>query len=244
VTAPAAPLPSLEVGDGRTILVLHGFGMEPSTYQRTTDLLAARARVVIPDLFAVPGRWTFDHALDCLVATLDEVGAERVSLLGHSFGGALELGLAARLPDRVVECVFSDTLGVSKQLSLAIEAVHPIGIMRMATRVALHAFVHTSVEHPVQLARAALWAFASDRSAEIEAVAVAHTPCHVLWAESDTILSRADGREFSERLDATFTVAQRPPGYPPIDHDWMFDDPDLFVEHLTALDLEALRVSR
>ena len=96
----------------------------------------------------------------------------------------------------------------------------------------------------MQLARAALWAFASDRSAEIEAVAAAHIPCHVLWAESDTILSRADGREFAERLDATFTVAKRPPGYPPIDHDWMFDDPELFVEHLTALDLEALRVSR
>ena len=59
-----------------------------------------------------------------------------------------------------------------------------------------------------------------------------------------TILSRADGRAFADLLHATFTVANRPPGYPPIDHDWMFDDPDLFVEHLRALDLEALRVSR
>jgi pimeloyl-ACP methyl ester carboxylesterase len=243
VTARAAPLPCLDVGDGPTILVVHGFGMEPPTYQRTADLLADRARVVIPDLFAVPERWTFDHALDCLVATLDELAAERVSLLGHSFGGALELGLAARLPDRIVECVFSDTLGVRKQLSLAIEAVHPLGLMRMATRVAVSSFVRTSLEHPLQLARAALWAFANDRSAEIEAVAAADIPCRVLWAASDTILSQADGRAFAERLHATFTVATRPPGYRQIDHDWMFDDPDLFVEHLAALDLEALRVS-
>ena len=31
-----------------------------------------------------------------------------------------------------------------------------------------------------------------------------------------------------------------PEGYGPVDHDWMFDDPDLFAEHLTALGLQAL----
>ena len=99
-------------------------------------------------------------------------------------------------------------------------------------------------EQAVQVARAALWAFASDRSPEIEACLASQIPCHVLWAESDTILSRADGRAFAERLHATFTVANRPAGYPRIDHDWMFDDPELFVEHLEALGLVALRVSR
>ncbi len=148
------------------------------------------------------------------------------------------------MPDRVAECVFSDTLGVSKQLSLAVEAVHPLGVLRMATRRAVTSFAHTTATHPVQVARAALWAFASDRSPEIEACLASQIPCHVLWAESDTILSRADGRAFAERLHATFTVANRPAGYPRIDHDWMFDDPELFVEHLEALGLVALRVSR
>src|SRR5262245_21526006 len=133
MTTPAAPLPRLDVGAGSVVVLLHGFGMEPRTYERTATLLAERVRVVIPTLFAVPGRWTDDHTLDCLEATLDDVGAEQVTLLGHSFGGALELGLAARLPDRVVACVFSDTLGVSDRLSLAVESVHPLGVARMAT---------------------------------------------------------------------------------------------------------------
>jgi pimeloyl-ACP methyl ester carboxylesterase len=92
----------------------------------------------------------------------------------------------------------------------------------------------------MQLASAALWAFRSDRASEIETCAAVGLPCHVMWAERDTILSRKDGREFARRLHATFTVAKRPPGYGPIDHDWMFDDPELFVQHLNELGLRAL----
>jgi hypothetical protein len=49
---------------------------------------------------------------------------------------------------------------------------------------------------------------------------------------------------FARRLDASFTVAERPAGYGPIDHDWMFDDPDLFVRHLEKLGLHALSSGR
>jgi pimeloyl-ACP methyl ester carboxylesterase len=175
-----------------------------------------------------------------LELTLDDVGVEQVSLLGHSFGGGLELGLACRVPGRIVECVFSDTLGMHRELSLAREAVHPIGIARMATAPAVRSFTRSWATHPVQLASAALWAFRSDRMQEIETCAGFGLPCHVLWAERDTILSRKDGREFARRLRATFTVAKRPPGYGPIDHDWMFDDPELFVQHLNELGLRAL----
>jgi len=239
------PLPALDVGEGPVIVLLHGFGMEPRTYERTATLLAERgARVVVPYLFAVPGRWTVDHAVECLEATADATGAVRLTLLGHSFGGALELRLAARRPERVEACVFSDTLAVSERMSLALEAVHPLGLTRMVTRTAVGSFARTAAQHPVQLARSALWAFAHDRQADIEAVVDAGIPCHVLWAERDTILDRADGRAFANVLGATFTVAERQPGGPPIDHDWMFDDPELFVDYFVGLELDVMRSLR
>ena len=230
----------LSVGDGPTLVLLHGYGMQPRTYLPTAELLADRARVVIPNLFDLPERWTFEHALDCLELTLDDLGAARVTLLGHSFGGGLELGLAARFPERIVECVFSDTLGVHRELGLALEAVHPIGILRMATPTAASSFLRSWATHPVQLAAGGWWAFRSNRKAEIQAIADAGVPCHVLWAQRDSILSRPDGIDFAKLLNASFTVAEQPPGYGPIDHDWMFDDPELFVQHLERLDLRAL----
>jgi pimeloyl-ACP methyl ester carboxylesterase len=223
------------------MVLLHGFAMRPGVYVPMARLLADRVRVVIPDIQALPERWTFEGALDCLELTLDDLGVSRMSLLGHSFGGALELGFAARVPDRVVECVFSDTLGVNSQISLAREALsHPLGDLRLVTRAAASSFFRSLVTHPDQIASSALWAFSSDRADDIEIIANAGLPCHVLWAERDTILNRRDGMEFARRLHATFTVAERPEGYGPIDHDWMFDDPELFVAHLEKLGLRAL----
>jgi pimeloyl-ACP methyl ester carboxylesterase len=223
-----------------TIVLMHGYGMRPDVYLPMAELLAEHADVVIPDLFDVPGWWDFGRVLDCLELTIDEVGADRVTLFGHSFGGALVLGYAARHPARVVECVFSDTLGVRRELRLAREAVHPVGIARMATRRAAKAFVGSWIRHPLPLATAALWAFVDNRELECDAIAASGIPCHVLWAETDSVLSRADGREFARWLHADFTVAERPHGYGPIDHDWMFDDPDLFAAHVKKLRLHAL----
>ena len=62
---------------------------------------------------------------------------------------------------------------------------------------------------------------------------------HVLWANRDSILSRPDGERFAGELGGSFTVAEAPDGRP-IDHDWMFQEPDLFVSHLEGLKLEAL----
>jgi pimeloyl-ACP methyl ester carboxylesterase len=215
--------------------------MQPRTYLPLARLLAERVRVVIPAIFALPERWSYENAIACLELTLDDLGLDRISLLGHSFGGGLELGLAARRPDRVVECVFGDTLGVRERFGLAGEAMHnPFGILGMATLPAATAFFQSLAMHPAQLVAAGLWGFTSHREPEIEAVVRAGIPCHVLWAERDTLLARADGQEFARRLHATFTVADRPYGSGRVDHDWMFDDPELFAEHLERLGLRVL----
>ena len=231
------PLRALSVGQGRPLVLLHGYAMQPWTYLGLARVLGREARVVIPAIFALEGGWSFVRALDALVATLDDLGLERVSLLGHSFGGGLELGLAARHPERVVECVFADTLGVKERFGLAREALrHPLGILAMATPPAAASFFQSVLTHPGQLAAAAMWGFLSDREPDIEAVVEAGIPCHVLWANRDTLLARSDGQEFARRLGATFTVAVDPL----VDHDWMFDDPELFAAHLRLLGLEGL----
>src|SRR5438445_9275379 len=158
------PLRSLSVGEGSTLVLLHGYAMQPRTYLPLARLLAARARVVIPAIFALPKRWSYENAIACLELTLDDLGLDRISLLGHSFGGGLELGLAARRPDRVVECVFADTLGVREQFGLAGEALHnPFGILGMATPPATTAFFQSLVAHPVQLVAAGFSGFPSHR---------------------------------------------------------------------------------
>ena len=229
----------VDVGSGRPIAVLHGYGMRPWVYRATAELLAAHARVVIPDLFGVAGHWEPDRVVDAFAAALDHLGIEQVTLVGHSFGGGIELGFAATRPERVTELVFSDTLAVSDQWGLADEALrHPVHLLRLATPQAAAAFAQSWITRPRQMVAGAWWGFRSRRSDAIEAVARAGIASHVLWANRDSILNRSDGRQFAERLGATFTVATSSDG--PVDHDWVFQDPALFVAHLRALRLRAL----
>jgi len=225
-------------------VLLHGFAMRPATYLGTVELLARGNRVVVPDLFDVRGPWRYQSVLDAFTRTLDELELERVTLIGHSFGGGIQLGFASAAPERVVELVFSDTLAVSDEWGLADEALrHPLGLARLATWPAATAFAHSWLRHPRQMLGAAAWGFLSRRDGDISAIAQTDIRSHVLWANRDSILSRADGRAFAEDLGATFTVASRPGGGA-IDHDWMFQDPEIFVAHLEDLDLEVLSGER
>jgi pimeloyl-ACP methyl ester carboxylesterase len=212
--------------------------MKPETYLPLARILAPHARVVIPAIFELGGHWSFESAIDRVVATLDLLQIEKYSLLGHSFGGGIELCLAARAPDRVVECVFGDTLGCKEKFGLAAEALrHPVRVLAMASPASASAFFQSMLGHPAQMIEAALWGFASDREPYVEQIAHQGIPCHVLWASRDSLLNRSDGEEFARRLNGTFTVASGVK----VDHDWMFDDPELFAYHLRDLDLDMFK---
>jgi pimeloyl-ACP methyl ester carboxylesterase len=230
----------IDTGEGPVLVLLHGFAMTPGTYGGLVDLLATRCRVVVPDLFAVAGRWRYAKVVDALATALDDLGLDRVSVLGHSFGGGIGLGFTTQFPDHVVEVVFSDSLAASREWQLAAEVLHhPVRLLRLATPRALSAFGRTCVGHPRQLADAAWWGFTSGRETDARTVARERIPAHVLWANRDSILSRSDGQRFAWELGATFTVASAADGRA-MDHDWMFEEPDVFFDHLLDLDLKVL----
>jgi pimeloyl-ACP methyl ester carboxylesterase len=213
--------------------------MRPQTYDGLASLLESHSRVLIPDLFAMKDRWTLWRTLDAFTETLDSLDVDTMTLIGHSFGGSIELAFACRYPERVTELVFSDTLAVSREWRLARETLsHPSGILELASRKSVGAFAWNWMAHPRQLADAALWAFVSDRELDARRCAELEIPSHVLWANRDSILSRSDGMRFADELDASFTVAFSPDRRP-VDHDWMFEQPQLFFEHLAELRLKA-----
>jgi pimeloyl-ACP methyl ester carboxylesterase len=242
---PADTLRTIVMGEGPPVVILHGYGLSPRSYRGLADLLAWRTRVAVPAIFALEGRrWSHKNCIDALEATLDSLGFDQVTLIGHSFGGGIELGFAARHPERVVELVFADTLGMCHEWTLAEEAANPrtlmLTMLRMATVSAAVDFTHSWLTHPVEMVRAAWWGFVSNRTREVATIAREGLPCHVLWASRDTLLRRADGAEFARDLHATFTAVGRPAGAHPVDHDWMYRYPGLFVLYLERLGLKAL----
>lgn len=232
------PLPvGLDEGAGRPLVLIPGYATRADTYRRTAEVLAERCRVILVDIYSIRGRWRYEDVLESFTATLDSLGLDRASFLGHSFGSGIELGFAVRHPKRVVELVFCDTLAVSREWALAEEALsRPLKLLGMATPKAAVDFIRCWVTHPRQLVDAAWWGFTSGRSRDIHLVAEAGVPSHVLWAKRDSLLRRKDGEEFARQLHASFTVCNAW-GY--VDHDWMYRHPQLFVDHLDRLGLSA-----
>jgi pimeloyl-ACP methyl ester carboxylesterase len=220
-------------------MILQGYALQPRTYLGVAELLAQRCRVIIPDLFSGPGRWSAGRVEGDLVATADALGLDRVTLIGHSFGGALELCFATSHPDRVQEAVFVDTLAMSREWTLAAEAVHPMHLVWMATPRAAVDFVCSWTSYPLQLAEAAWWGFTSDRRQQVAFMAGSGIACHVMWADRDSLLNRADGELFAHDMGADFTVVSAPDANP-VDHDWLYRHPRLAMHHLDKLHLAAL----
>ena len=225
-------LPTFRRGGGPPLLLVHGFALRPRTYGSTASMLAMANTVLMPAWLEVRGPWTRDRALAGIVAALDEHVDEPVTVVAHSFGGALGLGLAARYPDRVRRLVLSDTLGLAPRWKLARSAATSLPLVRLATYRAAVDFLTSCRRLPLQVARAGWWGFVRDASDEIAAVAEASFPRHVLWAQRDTLLDADDGRRFAASLGASFDQVPTPPGAGPVDHDWLYRHPDLCLAML------------
>lgn len=106
------PIGCAESGQGRPLLMLHCSGADRSAWDRVIAAWAkteedASRRILRPEFFGCggTGRWpgdrpaSLDDMADLAARALRTV-AEPVDLIGHSFGGAVALHLARRMPER------------------------------------------------------------------------------------------------------------------------------------------------
>lgn len=108
----------VSVGQGKPLLLLHGWGTSLDTFADLSEDLARRFRVVA---FDFPGHggsdmpptvWTVDAFVGLTLDLMAELGIERASILGHSFGGRVAIKLAASHPEAVDRLVLVNAAGV------------------------------------------------------------------------------------------------------------------------------------
>ena len=96
-----------EAGEGRPIVMLHGWPQHWYLWRRVMPLLAPQARLLCPDLRGfgwtdAPGRgYDRETMAEDVLALLDELGLDRVDLVGHDWGGWIGFLLALRRPERI-----------------------------------------------------------------------------------------------------------------------------------------------
>lgn len=127
-------------GSGRALLFLHGFHpLEPDA--RFLDLLSRRAKVLAPSHPGFGGSSRpadFETVYDLVhlySELIDELGVDKVTLVGASFGGWLAAEIAALCPRRLDRLVLVDALGLKlgnreTQDILDIFNTHPDAVRR------------------------------------------------------------------------------------------------------------------
>ncbi len=111
--------------DTPPLLVLHGWNQHLEAMRPLGQKLSRRRQVHLLDL---PGfgaspwsgeDWDTRDYARCILDYLDRTGLERVSLLGHSFGGRVSLRIASAWPQRVASLVLLDSAGIPPRRGLA-----------------------------------------------------------------------------------------------------------------------------
>ena len=111
----AGPVRYLDQGAGEPLVFVHGVLANGLLWQKVWPLLTDRRRCIVPDwpLGSHPTAMKPDAVLtpprlaDLIIEFLDELGIERVTLVGNDTGGALCQIAAANHPDRISRLVLT-----------------------------------------------------------------------------------------------------------------------------------------
>jgi pimeloyl-ACP methyl ester carboxylesterase len=101
-------------GEAPAVVLVHGWAGDRTYWDHQVDYLAGRNFVIAVDLgghgASGLGRdeWNLAAFGDDVLAVVDDVGAQRFALVGHSMGGDAIVHAARRLGDRVVGLVWVD----------------------------------------------------------------------------------------------------------------------------------------
>ena len=104
----------VDEGEGRPVLLLHGFPDSSAVWRHQVPaLVGAGMHVLAPDLrgFGESERpaevadYRIGRSVADMVAVLDDAGIERAAIIGHDWGAGVAWALATFVPDRVEQLV-------------------------------------------------------------------------------------------------------------------------------------------
>jgi pimeloyl-ACP methyl ester carboxylesterase len=110
-------------GSGPSLLLIHGLGCDSSTWLPVMAKLARRYTVIAPDLLghgssAKPrADYTLGGYANAMRDLLTLLGVDRVTVVGHSFGGGIAMQFAYQFPERTERLLMIAPGGLGKEVT-------------------------------------------------------------------------------------------------------------------------------
>ncbi len=255
-----------DVGEGTPLVLLHGYPLSSAMWLAQREGLAARFRVITPDLRGFGGSPlgaedpSVEAMADDVAELLDRLGLERAVIGGLSMGGYVAQAFCSRHAERLLGVVLADTkatadpevvrhtrlrtaerLETEGTVEVLLEEVLPnlVGPTTMRQRALVYGRVRGLVQAtPPQAAAWAQRAMAG-RPDTLGALAEVRAPVLVLHGDEDVIATEDDARAIVDALpDAELTVI------PGSGHLTAVEQPELFNEAVTEFGASLARATR
>src|SRR3954452_25083911 len=119
----------VKLGSGPALLLLHGLGCDHTTWLPVVQALARRYTVVAPDLLGhgLSAKPRADYSLggyaNGMRDLLTVLGVDKVTVVGHSFGGGVAMQFAYQFPERTERLVLVAPGGLGPEVTPAIRAI-------------------------------------------------------------------------------------------------------------------------
>jgi pimeloyl-ACP methyl ester carboxylesterase len=119
----------VKVGSGPALLLLHGLGCDHTTWDGVIGRLARDYTVIAPDFLGhgQSDKPRADYSLggyaNGMRDLLTILGIDRVTVVGHSFGGGVAMQFAYQFPERTERMVLVSPGGLGTEVALGIRAI-------------------------------------------------------------------------------------------------------------------------
>jgi pimeloyl-ACP methyl ester carboxylesterase len=119
----------VKIGQGPTLLLLHGLGCDHTTWTPVVRDLARHYTVIAPDLLGhgASAKPRADYSVggyaNGMRDLLTVLGIDKVTVVGHSFGGGVAMQFAYQFPERTERMILVAPGGLGPEVSPAIRAI-------------------------------------------------------------------------------------------------------------------------
>ncbi|HWJ65876.1 MAG TPA: alpha/beta fold hydrolase [Nocardioides sp.] len=135
-------------GSGPAVLLLHGLACDHTTWSPVIDRLAQRYTVIAPDLLGhgLSDKPRADYTLggyaNGMRDLLTVLGIDKVTVVGHSFGGGVAMQFAYQFPERTQRVLLVATGGLGPEVTPLIKLIQVPGWFRVMGALTLPGIRH------------------------------------------------------------------------------------------------------
>ena len=149
----------VKTGSGPALLLLHGLGCDHTTWEPVIDSLARRYTVIAPDLLGhgqsdkPRADYTLGGYANGMRDLLTVLGIDKVTVVGHSFGGGVAMQFAYQFPERTERLILVAPGGLGPEVTPAIRVLTTPGFEQAMGVLTLPGIRHVGVRRPAALSR-------------------------------------------------------------------------------------------